>query len=72
MIVSDGSITTQQKRYIKNLCYMHFEEISINIIAFFMMKSKNFEGKTAEKQESPKEYQVFKTLISIGDSYFKI
>lgn len=51
---------------------MHFEEISINIIAFFMMKSKNFEGKTAEKQESPKEYQVFKTLISIGDSYFKI
>ena len=42
-------INIMQKKYIKNSCCMQSEEILINTIVFFMMRSRNFEGKTEEK-----------------------
>ena len=49
MITFEDSTAEQQRRFIKNSCCMRLEEISINIIVFFMKRSKNLKEKLRKR-----------------------
>ena len=43
------SITGHLKKYTRNSCCMQLEEISINTLVFFMMRSKNLKKKQRKR-----------------------
>lgn len=49
MITFEDSTAEQQRSFIKNSCCMRLEEISINIIVFFMKRSKNLKEKLRKR-----------------------